>query len=227
MKILVVDDERDMLKVITWSLNFQEPDWKILTASSGEQALRLFEEERPDIVLLDVAMPEMSGFEVLRQIRRFSNIPVIMVTVREGELDKVRGLELGADDYVTKPFGHLELLARIRAVLRRAQSWPLVHEEPFIYDDFKMDFLTRQVTVGSKVAELTNIEYKLLYHLVRNSGRPLSHEMLLDRVWGREYIDEIDYLRVYIGRLRSKIEPDPSHPRFIFTEHGVGYRFGG
>ncbi|RLC59335.1 MAG: DNA-binding response regulator [Chloroflexi bacterium] len=225
MKVLVVDDEPDMLKVITWSLNFQEPDWEVLTASEGEQALELVAQENPDIVLLDVAMPEMDGFEVLQEIRRFSDVPVIMVTVREGELDKVRGLELGADDYVTKPFGHLELLARIRAVLRRTQSWPLAHEEPFVCDDLRVDFVTREVTVAGRPVALTNTEYRLLYHLVRNAGRVLTHETLLTRVWGREYVDEIDYLRVYIGRLRSKLEPDPSRPRYIFTERGVGYRF--
>lgn len=225
MKVLVVDDEPDMLKVIAWSLNFQEPDWVVLTVSDGEQALESVAQENPDVVLLDVAMPEMDGFEVLQEIRRFSDVPVIMVTVREDEVDKVRGLELGADDYVTKPFGHLELLARIRAVLRRAQSWPLVYEAPFVCDDVRVDFATREVTRAGLPVLLTNTEYNLLYYLVRNAGRVLTHEMLLARVWGREYVDEIDYLRVYIGRLRSKLEPDPAHPRYILTERGVGYRF--
>lgn len=225
MKVLAVDDEPDMLKVITWSLNFQEPDWEVLTASEGEQALVRVAQDGPDVVLLDVAMPEMDGFQVLREIRRFSDVPVIMLTVREDEVDKVRGLELGADDYVTKPFGHLELVARIRAVLRRAQSWPLTHEEPFVCDDLRVDFVTRRVTVAGKPVALTNTEYRLLYYLVRNAGRVLTHEMLLAHVWGREYLDEIDYLRVYIGRLRSKLEPDPTRLRYIFTERGMGYRF--
>lgn len=225
MKVLVVDDEPDMLKIITWSLNFQEPDWEVLTASDGKQALELAVQENPDVVLLDVGMPEMDGFEVLREMRRFSDVPVIMVTVREDEVDKVRGLELGADDYITKPFGHLELLARIRAVLRRAQSWPLAYEEPFACDDLRVDFAAREVTMAGKPVPLTNTEYNLLYHLVRNAGHILTHDMLLSRVWGREYVDEIDYLRVYIGRLRSKLEPDPARPRFILTERGVGYRF--
>jgi DNA-binding response OmpR family regulator len=225
VKVLVVDDEPDMLKVITWSLNFQEPSWEVLTASEGEQALKLVAQEGPDIILLDVAMPEMNGFEVLQEIRRFSDVPVIMVTVRENEVDKVRGLELGADDYITKPFGHLELVARIRAVLRRAQSWPLAHEQPFICGDLRVDFVTREVTVAGRPVALTNTEYKLLYYLVRNAGRVLTHEMLLAHVWGREYVDEIDYLRVYIGRLRSKLEPDPARPRYILTERGIGYRF--
>ncbi len=225
MKVLAVDDEPDMLKVITWSLNFQEPDWEVLTASDGEQALVRVAQDKPDVVLLDIAMPEMDGFQVLREIRRFSDVPVIMVTVREGEVDKVRGLELGADDYVTKPFGHLELVARIRAVLRRAQSWPLTHEEPFVCGDLRMDFVARRVTVAGRPVALTPTEYRLLYYLVRNAGRVLTHEMLLAHVWGREYVDEIDYLRVYIGHLRSKLEPDPTRPRYILTEHGIGYRF--
>ncbi len=225
MKVLIVDDEPDMIKVITWSLNFQEPDWVVLTVSDGERALELVSQESPDIVLLDVTMPGMDGFEVLREIRCFSDVPVIMVTVMEDEVDKVRGLELGADDYVTKPFGHLELLARIRAVLRRAQSWPLVHEEPFLCDDLRVDFVTREVTVAGRPVALTNTEYNLLYHLVRNAGRVLTHETLLARVWGREYVDEIDYLRVYIGHLRRKLEPTPGQPQYILTERGVGYRF--
>jgi len=225
VKVLVVDDEPDMLKVITWSLSFQEPDWEVLTAADGEEALERVARESPDVVLLDVAMPEMSGFEVLREIRSFSDVPVIMVTVREDEVDKVRGLELGADDYVTKPFGHLELLARIRAVLRRAQSWPLVYEEPFVCDDLRVDFASREVTLAGKPVRLTNTEYKLLCYLVRNAGHVLTHDMLLAHVWGREYLDEVDYLRVYIRRLRSKLEPDSSRPRYILTERGLGYRF--
>jgi DNA-binding response OmpR family regulator len=226
MKVLVVDDEPDMIKVVTWSLNFQEPDWKVISASSGEQALEQVAQNNPDVVLLDIAMPEMDGFEVLKEIRHFSDVPVIMITVREGELDKVRGLELGADDYITKPFGHLELVARMRAVLRRARSWPLSHEKPFVYEKLRVDFITREVTLEGKLVELTSTEYRLLYYLVRNTGRVLTHEVLLDHVWGREYMDEIDYLRVYIGRLRNKLELDPNRPQYIFTERGEGYRFG-
>ncbi len=225
MKVLIVDDEADMVKVISWSLTLQEPSWEVLSAYEGERALDLVAEESPDVVLLDAAMPEMDGFQVLRELRRFSDVPVVMVTIRDSELDKVQGLELGADDYITKPFGHLELVARVRAVLRRAQNWPLAHEEPFLCGDLRVDFTQREVTMAGRRVPLTNTEYKLLYHLVRNAGRVLSHEMLLARVWGREYTDEIDYLRVYIGRLRAKLEPDPQDPKYILTEHGVGYRF--
>lgn len=225
MKVLIVDDEPDMVKVIAWSLTLQEPSWEVLNAYEGERALDLVAEESPDMVLLDAAMPEMDGFQVLREIRRFSDVPVIMVTVRDSELDKVRGLELGADDYITKPFGHLELVARVRAVLRRAQNWPLAYEEPFLCGNLWVDFTRREVTMAGRPVPLTNTEYKLLYHLVRNAGHILPHEVLLARVWGREYTDEIDYLRVYIGRLRAKLEPDSQNPQYILTEHGMGYRF--
>lgn len=225
MKVLIVDDEPDVIKVVTMSFNLQEPDWEVLAAPDGEAALDLVEREHPDLVLLDIAMPEMDGFQVLKEIRRFSDVPVIMLTVKDDEMSKVMGLELGADDYVTKPFSHLELLARARAVLRRAQSLPLAHEEPFVCDDLRVDFVRRQVTLGGKPVPLTNTEYRLLYHLVRNAGQILPHEVLLARVWGREYTDEIDYLKVYISRLRAKLEKDPRHPQYILTEHGVGYWF--
>ncbi len=225
MKVLVVDDEPDVVKLITLSIKLQEPDWEVLAAYDGETALDLVADEKPDVVLLDVAMPEMDGFQVLEQIRLFSDVPVIMVTVRDSELEKVRGLELGADDYITKPFSHLELLARVRAVLRRAKGLPLAHEEPFVSGDIRVDFDQRKVTVRGKEVPLTSTEYRLLYYLVRNAGRVLTHESLLAYVWGREYTDEINYLKVYISRLRAKLEEDPRNPRYILTEHGVGYWF--
>ena len=225
MKVLVVDDEPDVVKLITMSINLQEPDWEVLAAYDGETALDLVADENPDVVLLDVAMPEMNGFQVLKQIRLFSDVPVIMVTVRDSELEKVRGLELGADDYITKPFSHLELLARVRAVLRRARGLPLTHEEPFTSGDIRVDFDRRKVTVRGKEVPLTSTEYRLLYYLVRNAGRVLTHEDLLAHVWGREYTDEINYLKVYISRLRAKLEKDPRNPQYILTEHGVGYWF--
>jgi len=187
--------------------------------------LELVERERPDLVLLDVGLPEMNGFEVLKAIRLFSDVPVIMLTVRDDELSKVQGLELGADDYVTKPFSHLELLARVRAVLRRTQTLPLSHEQPFVSGDIQVDFARREVTVRGQPVALTGTEYRLLYHLVRNAGQVLTHETLLARVWGREYTDEISYLKSYINRLRHKLERDPRHPEYILTEYGVGYWF--
>ncbi len=225
MKILIVEDEPDVIKVVTMSFNLQEPDWQVLSARNGESGLELIDRERPDLVLLDVMMPGMDGFQVLKEIRRFSDLPVIMLTAKDDELSKVTGLERGADDYITKPFSHLELLARVRTVLRRVQSLPLTHEEPFVHGDLRVDFVQRQAYLRGKQVPLTQTEYKLLYYLVRNAGQVLSPEVLLTRVWGPEYADEIDYVKVYISRLRSKIEPDPRHPQYILTEHNLGYRF--
>jgi DNA-binding response OmpR family regulator len=225
MKILVVDEEPDVIKLVSMSFRMQQPTWEIVGAADGPEGLALIEREGPDVVLLDVGLPEMNGFEVLEAIRRFSDVPVIMLTVRDDELSKVQGLELGADDYVTKPFSHLELLARVRAVLRRAQTLPLAHEQPFASGEIQVDFARREVNVRGQPVALTGTEYRLLYHLVRNAGRVMSHESLLARVWGREYTDEISYLKSYINRLRSKLEQDPRHPEYIMTEYGVGYWF--
>ncbi len=225
MKILVVDDEPDVIKVITMSFRMQQPAWEVISAHDGPEALEQLERERPSVVLLDIGLPEMNGFEVLESIRLFSDVPVIMLTVSDDELSKVQGLELGADDYVTKPFSHLELLARVRAVLRRAESLPLVHEQPFAHGSIQVDFARREVTVRGQPVALTGTEYRLLYHLVRNAGRVMTHEALLARVWGREYTDELSYLKSYINRLRNKLERDPRHPECILTEYGVGYWF--
>ena len=225
MKILVIDDEPDVIKVIAMSFRMQQPAWEVIGAQDGPESLELLEQERPDVVLLDVGLPEMNGFEVLKSIRLFSDVPVIMLTVRDDELSKVQGLELGADDYVTKPFGHLELLARVRAVLRRSQSLPLAHEQPFLSGVIQLDFARRELIVRGHPVALTGTEYRLLYHLVRNAGRIMTHEALLARVWGREYTDEISYLKSYINRLRNKLEQDPHHPEYILTEYGVGYWF--
>jgi two-component system KDP operon response regulator KdpE len=225
MKVLVVDDEPDVIKVVAMSFRMQQPAWEVISAHEGPEALELVERERPSVVLLDIGLPEMNGFEVLRAIRLFSDVPVIMLTVRDDELSKVQGLELGADDYVTKPFSHLELLARVRAVLRRTQSLPLVHEQPYLSGDIQVDFARRNVTVRGQPVALTGTEYRLLYHLVRNAGQVMAHEALLARVWGREYTDEISYLKSYINRLRNKLERDPHSPEYILTEYGVGYWF--
>ncbi len=225
MKILVVDDEPDVVKVVRMSFQVQEPTWEVLGAYDGEEALAIFEKEHPDLILLDIMMPEISGLDVLKELRLFSDVPVIVLTAKEDEIDKVMGLNLGADDYITKPFGHLELLARVKAVLRRAQGMPLAHELPFTSGEVHVDFERRQVTVEGQPVSLTGTEYRLLYHLVRNAGQVLTHETLLARAWGREYTDEIDYLKVYISRLRNKLEKDPRNPRYILTEYGVGYWF--
>jgi two-component system KDP operon response regulator KdpE len=226
LKVLVVDDAAEVIEAVTISFTLQWRETDVIGADNGEAALDLIEQEHPDVVLLDIAMPGMDGFEVLRQIRAFSDVPVIMLTARDDVLDKVKGLELGADDYVTKPFDHLELLARVKALLRRFDMpRPASRTPSFHSGELTMDFAAHEVRIAGERVPLTATEYKLLYHLVRNAGRILPHETLLAKVWGREYVDEIDYLRVYIRRLRRKLEPDPEHPRAILTERGLGYRF--
>jgi two-component system KDP operon response regulator KdpE len=226
MKVLVVDDAAEVIEAVTISFTLQWRETEVLGATDGETALDLIERERPDVVLLDVTMPGLDGYETLRQLRAFSDVPVIMLTAKDGVLDKVKGLELGADDYVTKPFDHLELLARVKALLRRlAMPQPASRTPSFVSGRLAVDFARQEVRLAGEPVALTPLEYKLLYHLVRNAGHVLRHETLLTRVWGPEYSDEIDYLRVYIRRLRLKLEEDPEQPWHILTERGVGYRF--
>jgi DNA-binding response OmpR family regulator len=226
VKILVVDDAPEVIEAVTVSFNLQWRETDVLGAEGGDSALDAIEREHPDLVLLDIAMPGMDGYETLRQIREFSDVPVIMLTARDSVLDKVKGLELGADDYVTKPFDHLELLARVKAVLRRLDMPQPVSRAPsFASGDLTVEFASQQVRLRGHLVPLTPIEYKLLYHLVRNAGHVLRHETLLAKIWGREYTDEVDYLRVYVRRLRRKLEDDPDQPSYILTERGLGYRF--
>jgi two-component system KDP operon response regulator KdpE len=222
-KILIIDDEPDVTRAVNLTITVQEPDWQVISAHRGETGLELVDTEAPDLVLLDLSMPGMHGFEVLEQIRLFSDVPVIILTVQDDELDKVRGLELGADDYIVKPFGHLELLARIRSVLRRVEGSPGPVEHPFVSGELRLDFNRRRVTVGEKEIRLTSTEFRLLEVLARQAGRVLSSEVLLSRVWGRDAGDDLDYLKAFIYRLRQKIEPDPTRPRYLHTERGVGY----
>ncbi len=226
MKLVVVDDAEEVIEAVTVSFTLQWREVDVLGARDGETALDLVEREQPDLVLLDIAMPGIDGYETLRQLRAFSDVPVIMLTARDGTLDKVKGLELGADDYVTKPFDHLELLARVKALLRRlAMPQPVSRTPSFRAGALAVDFAAREVRRDGAVVPLTATEYQLLYHLARNAGRVLRHETLLAKVWGREYVEELDYLRVYIRRLRRKLERDPERPVHILTERGVGYRF--
>jgi two-component system KDP operon response regulator KdpE len=226
MRILVVDDEPDVVESIRLGFDLQWREVEILGASDGETALDLVERERPDIVLLDIGLPGRDGFDVLRELRTFSDVPVVMLTARDDAMDKVKGLELGADDYVTKPFNHLELMARVRAVLRRHDLPPPATRAPsFRSGDLEVDFARQEARLRGERIDLTPTEYKLLYHLVRNAGHVLQHGTLLAKVWGREYVDETDYVRVYIRRLREKLGDDPEHPRYIHTERRLVYRF--
>jgi two-component system KDP operon response regulator KdpE len=226
VRILVVDDEPDVVESVRLGFTLQWRDIDVLEAGSGDKALDVVEHEHPDIVLLDVGLPGMDGFDTLRQIRAFSDVPVVMLTARDDAMDKVKGLELGADDYVTKPFNHLELMARVKAVLRRLEMpAPTTRAPSFQSGELEVDFARQQARLAGQPLDLTPTEYKLLYHLVRNAGHVLSHGTLLAKVWGREYVDEVDYIRVYIRRLRDKLNDPPDAPRYIRTERGLGYRF--
>ncbi len=224
-RILVVDDETRMIGFIRMNLELE--GYQVLEAHDGVKALEMVRTQLPDLVLLDVMMPGLDGFETLRLLREFSSVPVIMLTAKGEEEDKVRGLELGADDYVTKPFGSRELSSRVRAVLRRAEM-PSVSPEKAILkidDRLSVDFNRREVIVEGKHIKLRPTEYRLLYHLIENAGWTVPHDQLLAKVWGYEYRDETHYVRLYVNYLREKIEEDPSNPKYILTERGVGYRF--
>ena len=226
MRILVIDDEPDVIESVRFGFTLQWREIDVVGATNGESGLDSIEHERPDIVLLDIGLPDIDGFDVLRQIRAFSDVPVVMLTADDDSMDKVKGLELGADDYVTKPFNHLELMARVRAVLRRLDMpAPASRAPSFRSGDLEVDFARQEARLRGKRLDLTPTEYKLLYHLVRNVGHILQHGTLLAKVWGREYVDEVDYIRVYVRRLREKLGDDPDHPRYIRTERGLGYRF--
>ena len=223
-RILLVDDEPNLLHAV--QLYLEDEGYLVLTARNGFEALEVVREKLPDLVVLDVMMPEMNGFDTLQRIREISSVPVIMLTVRGEEADKVRGLSLGADDYVTKPFSQRELATRIQAVLRRAEMPPHLPKTAIVVDEhLTIDFSRNEVFLDGQRVQLTPTEYRLLYHLVSNPGRVLTYETLLARVWGYEYREEEHYVRLYISYLRQKIEPDPAHPRYILTEKGLGYRF--
>lgn len=223
-RILVVDDERRMVGFIR--LNLEQDGFEVIEAFNGTEALERLRDSLPDLILLDVMMPDIDGFEVLRMIREISQVPVIMLTAKGEEDDKVKGLELGADDYVTKPFSPRELVSRVKAVLRRGSTFEEEDEGVIEIDDrLKIDFGRREVRVDDELVKLRPTEYRLLYHLVQNAGWVLTHDQILTKVWGYEYRDEPHYVRLYINYLRKKIEEDPSDPKYILTERGVGYRF--
>ena len=223
-RILVVDDESRIRRFVRMNLDLEGYD--VIEAADGLEALARARDEIPDLVLLDVMMPDMDGFETLERLRSVSSVPVIMLTAKGDEDDRVRGLDLGADDYVTKPFSPRELLSRIRAVLRRSEQLVSQSVEPLVIDeDLSIDFPRREVIVRGEHIKLRPTEYRLLLHLVENAGWIVPQETLLAKVWGPEYVDDNQLLRLYITYLRKKIEEDPSNPRYIFTERGVGYRF--
>ena len=223
-KILVIEDEERMARFVR--LNLEQDGFQVNEALTGREGLDKLRTFMPDLVLLDVMLPDLDGFELLKMIREIDNVPVIMLTAKGEEEDKVRGLELGADDYVTKPFSPRELVSRVKAVLRRLESSSVSSDDVIQVDDrLKIDFNRREIWVEGKLVKLRPTEYRLLYHLVQNTGWVLTYDQILSRVWGYEYRDEPHYVRLYINYLRQKLEKDPSNPKYILTERGVGYRF--
>jgi two-component system KDP operon response regulator KdpE len=226
MKVLVIEDDPGIIEVVSLCFQLRWSGTTVISAANGHEGVTLVETESPDVVILDIGLPDIDGYQVLKEIRRFSDIPVIMLTVRGEDTDIAKGLELGADDYITKPFSHIELIARVQAVLRRAQGLAVTDEErPFTSGRLSVDFSRNEVTLGGHPVKLTSTERKLLYHLIRNEGRILSHESLLAKVWGDTYVDARDLLRVHIQHLRQKLEDNAESPNIIVTEHGIGYKF--
>ena len=221
-KILVVDDEPQIRRAL--ATNLRARGYLVELAEDGERALLLAADTHPDLVILDLGLPGMDGIEVVRAIRGWSSVPIVVLSVRDGENDKVDALDAGADDYVTKPFGMNELLARMRAALRRHQ--PPGHEEPVLETpDFTIDLAGKRITQRGQEVSLTPIEWGLVENLVRNRGKLITQRHLLHEVWGPSYDTETNYLRVHFANIRRKLEPDPSRPRYFITEPGMGYRF--
>jgi two-component system, OmpR family, KDP operon response regulator KdpE len=218
--VVAVDDEPGILKLIR--LELSDKGYRVVTASNGEDALQIIEHQRPDVVILDVLMPDMNGYEVMRRIRERTNTPVILLTARDRDEDKVRGLDLGADDYLPKPFNPEELSARVKAVLRRSAMAGNAQAVLRI-DDIEIDLAARMLRKDGHPVDLTRTEWMLLQHLAANSGKVIFNKELLTKVWGPEYTNDLQYLRVWISRLRSKVEADPGNPKIIKTLQGIGY----
>ncbi len=223
--VLVVDDEKPLRDFVR--RNLEARGYNVLNAANGLEALAIFQNEQVDLVILDIMMPHLDGLETARRIRQNSHVPIIVLTAMGEETDKVRAFDLGADDYLTKPFGVGELLGRIKAVLRRC-SWDQssITEERISRGEIIVDMPRHAVTIQDRSVDLTPIEFNMLVYLMRHAGKVLSHRDILQNVWGHEYSNEVEYLRVYMGHLRQKIEVDPLKPKYILTERGIGYRFG-
>jgi DNA-binding response OmpR family regulator len=223
-RILVVDDDENILRLLQYGL--QNEGFTVIASSSGQEGLKKLYEYQPDLVILDIMMPGMDGWTVCERIREVSDVPTIMVTAKGHDDDIIRGLELGADDYVVKPVRMPVLVARVRACLRRAEGANGEDRQITYSDDYlTVDLPARRVTVDQELVKLTPTEFSLLARLIQSIGRVVTYEQLLQDVWGWEYTDDIDYLRIYVWHLRQKIEKDSKNPRYILTEHGVGYRF--
>jgi DNA-binding response OmpR family regulator len=225
LKLLIAEDAPDVAEVVTFGARMTWPDCQVTVARGGAEALEHFAQESPDLVVLDVSMPPPDGFEVCRHIRETSQVPILMLTVHDGTVDKVRALDLGADDYLTKPFDHLELLARLRALVRRSSGTLSSFAGTFTAGELTIDFASHAVRIGDNPIVLTSTEYRLLEVLAQNAGTVLPHQLLLERVWGPEYVHDTHYLKVFVRRLRQKLGDDSDQPHYIQTEWGMGYRF--
>jgi len=221
MKVLIIEDDREIVEVISLAFQIRWPEVKLVSTHLGEKGVELVETESPDIVILDLGLPDMSGYDVLKEIRTFSAVPILILTVRGEEVDVVRGLEWGADDYMVKPFRQLELLSRIRALTRRAS--PPGGGTPLVCGELSFNPATRQLSYGQREIELTRTEGSILHQLMSNAGQVVTHSALAEAVWGEEYPDATSALKVYILRLRQKLEVDSSHPKLILTKPGIGY----
>jgi len=222
MKVLIVEDDREIVEVISLAFDIRWPGVELVSTHLGEKGVELVENEKPDIVILDLGLPDISGFDVLKEIRTFSDVPVLILTVRGDEADVVKGLEWGADDYMVKPFRQMELLSRIRALTRRAN--PSNRETPLVYGDLSFDPATRQLFNNHREINLTRTEGIILHNLMENAGRVVTHSTLAQAVWGEDYPDATDALKVHILRLRQKLEEDSSQPKLILTKTGIGYQ---
>jgi len=221
MKVLVIEDDREIIEIITLAFEIRWPDVNLVSTHLGEKGIELVESDSPDVVILDLGLPDISGFDALKEIRTFSSVPILILTVRGEEADIVKGLEWGADDYMTKPFHQLELLSRIKALTRRTGS--ISDETPLVCGELRFDPIARQLFRGEEEINLTRTEGNVLHFLMRNAGQTATYASLAEAVWGEDYPDSVDSLRVYIRRLREKIEPNPDNPQIILTRMGVGY----
>lgn len=227
MRLLVIEDTTEIIDTISQIIDLRWPEASVLSTRLGQTGVELAKKENPNLIILDLGLPDIDGFQVLRQIRRFSDVPVIILTVRGDEMDKIRGLELGADDYIVKPFSPGEFLARLKAALRHRQvpeTTAGVAEKPFIRGTLRVDFGSHEVVIGSKPVKLSPSEYDLLHELVTNEGRVVSKQTLLEKVWGPKYAGETEYVDVYMKRLKETLEKEPGHPVQIIDESGTGYK---
>ncbi len=221
MKVLIIEDDPGIVEAVALALKIRWPEAELISTELGEKGVEMVETEAPDMVILDLGLSDISGFDVLKEIRLFSTVPIVILTARTEESNIVKGLEWGADDYMVKPFKQLELLARLKAVVRRQQQ--PAEGESLVCGALRFSPGTRQLFCGDKEINLTGTEAQILHHLMKNAGRPVSHSSLAEAVWGNDYPDAADALKVHIRRLREKFEADPSHPQFILTKPGIGY----